>query len=58
MKYSIWISLALYFIYGALLGAAGIGITEEPLTFIILMLLVIVIEQVGRWDEIGRRYRG
>lgn len=58
MNYLTWVNLALYFIFGAVLAAAGVGIFENTLMFIVLMLLVIVIENVGRTDEIMKRYRG
>lgn len=58
MNKALVINLILYGILGFLLGHAGVTVSENPLTFVVILLLVIVIENVGRWDEISRRYRG
>ena len=58
MNKALVINLILYGILGFLLGSGGIAVVDNPVTFVAILLLVIVIENVGRWDEIGRRYRG
>lgn len=58
MNKALVINLILYGILGFLLGNGGISVVDKPVTFVAILLLVIVIENVGRWDEISRRYRG
>lgn len=58
MNKALAINLILYGILGFLLGTGGIAVVDKPMTFVAILLLVIVIENVGRWDEISRRYRG
>lgn len=58
MKGSLVISILLYGLLGFMLSMGGVGVLEKPMIFAAVIILVIVIENVGRWDEIGRRYRG
>lgn len=58
MNKALVINLIFYGILGFLLGNGGISVVDKPVTFVAILLLVIVIENVGRWDEISRRYRG
>ena len=58
MKYSLLITFVLYATLGFLLGIGGIDVVDNTLTFLAILGVVLVIEHVGRWDEIGRRYRG
>ena len=58
MNKALVINLILYGILGFLMGSGGIYVVDKPVTFVAILLLVIVIENVGRWDEISRRYRG
>ena len=58
MNKALVINLILYGILGFLMGSGGISVVDKPVTFVAILLLVIVIENIGRWDEISRRYRG
>ena len=58
MNKALVINLILYGILGFLLGIGGIDVVDNTLTFLAILGVVLVIEHVGRWDEIGRRYRG
>ena len=58
MNRGFWINAVLYALLGFLMSIGGISVVDKPVTFVAILVLVIVIENVGRWDEIGRRYRG
>jgi hypothetical protein len=58
MNRGFWINAVLYALLGFLLSIGGISVVDKPVTFVAILVLVIVIENVGRWDEISRRYRG
>ena len=58
MNRAFWINGVLYALLGFLMSFGGISVVDKPVTFIAILVLVIAIENVGRWDEISRRYRG
>mgnify|MGYP000270541347 CR=1 FL=1 len=37
-------SLALYMLFGAMMSAAGVGVMVQPIEFIVILALVIVID--------------